>query len=175
MWDISKILRNYAIITIYPIQETFMLEILTVSFFGHRIIQDFLKVESKVEDIVKDLIYSREYVDFLVGRNGDFDRIVSSSVIRIKRKVFAANSSHICVLPYKTVDIEYLIRYYDEVEICEVSAGAFPRAAIEIRNKYMVDRSDIVICYVEKETGGAYRAMKYAKETGKRVINLYHS
>ena len=32
--------------------------------------------------------------------------------------------------------------------------------------------ADLVICYVEKENGGAYNAMKYAESVGKKVINL---
>ena len=37
----------------------------------------------------------------------------------------------------------------------------------------MVDRADLLICYVEKESGGAYQTMQYALKTGKKVINIY--
>ena len=37
----------------------------------------------------------------------------------------------------------------------------------------MVDRADLLICYVEKEFGGAYQTMQYALKTGKKVINIY--
>ena len=48
-----------------------------VAFFGHRYIDYF----SRVESIVRDLLNSHEYVDFLVGRDGDFDQIVSSTIL----------------------------------------------------------------------------------------------
>ena len=36
----------------------------------------------------------------------------------------------------------------------------------------MVDRADMVICYVEHTEGGAYKTMKYALDVNKLVINL---
>lgn len=42
----------------------------------------------------------------------------------------------------------------------------------QITNRSMVDRSDLVVCYVEHESGGAYQTMAYAGKSGKTVINL---
>lgn len=36
----------------------------------------------------------------------------------------------------------------------------------------MVDRADLIICYIEHEKGGAWQTVKYAIEQGKTVINL---
>ena len=36
----------------------------------------------------------------------------------------------------------------------------------------MVEQADLFVCYVEREEGGAYTAMKYAKKLEKKVINL---
>ena len=46
------------------------------------------------------------------------------------------------------------------------------KSAIQIRNHEMVDRADLIICYIEHEKGGAWRTVKYAREQGKTVINL---
>ena len=46
-----------------------MLDIYTVSFFGHREVDHFRDVERQVELLVEKLIEEKEYVDFLVGRN----------------------------------------------------------------------------------------------------------
>ena len=40
------------------------------------------------------------------------------------------------------------------------------------RNRWMVEQADLVIVFVEKDSGGAYTAMKYAKQLGKTIINL---
>ena len=36
----------------------------------------------------------------------------------------------------------------------------------------MVDRSDLVICYVDHQSGGAFQTMQYARKCGKELINL---
>ena len=42
-------------------------------------IDNFPKVEDQVEKIVRHLIQEKQYVEFLVGRDGDFDQIVAYS------------------------------------------------------------------------------------------------
>ena len=36
----------------------------------------------------------------------------------------------------------------------------------------MVDRADLIICYIEHEKGGAWQTVDYAMKQGKAVINL---
>ncbi len=36
----------------------------------------------------------------------------------------------------------------------------------------MVDRSDLVLCYIQHKNGGAYKTIKYAEEQGKTILNL---
>ena len=49
----------------------------TVSFFGHRVIEDPLRIEQHLETLIRKLLQEKEYVEFLVGRDGEFDQIVS--------------------------------------------------------------------------------------------------
>ncbi len=78
-------------------------------------------------------------------------------------------------MPYETKEWrdnkEYFEEYYDEIELCHDSATSHFKGAIQRRNKYMVDRANLLICYV-KEDGGAYKTMQYAIGKGKKVINL---
>ncbi len=152
------------------------MEIYTVSFFGHRYIDSFYKIEEKLEEIIRKLIREHEYIDFLVGRDGDFDQIVSSTVKRIKRDVCDCNSSLIWVMPYPKAEYsnnqDNFEEYYDEIEVCYESSKAHPKSAIQIRNQTMVDRSDLVIFYVETTSGGAYQTMKYADKQCKNIINI---
>ena len=46
------------------------------------------------------------------------------------------------------------------------------KSAIQIRNREMVDRADLVICYVESNHGGAWQTVKYAMEQKKKGLNL---
>ena len=153
-----------------------MLRLYTVSFFGHRIIEDFNRAEANVETLIRDLLLQKEYVEFLVGRGGDFDQIVSSAVKRLQRRIRADNSSLVCVLPYPTAELrnhEKSFRdYYDEIEICDAAQNSYPKRAYQIRNRQMVDRSDLVVFCVEHRSGGAYQTMRYAQKQGKQIINL---
>ena len=52
------------------------MELFTVAFFGHRYVDNILAVEDKLEDIILSLMREKEYVDFVVVHNGDFDQCV---------------------------------------------------------------------------------------------------
>lgn len=152
------------------------MEFYTVAFFGHRDFYAHHSCEKKLIPILKDLINTKEYVDFLVGRNGEFDIFASSCIKRAKNELWDCNSSLILVLPYPTAEFrnseEYFVEYYDEIEICEKSAMAHYKSAMQIRNREMVDRADLIICYIERKKGGAFQSIQYAEKQGKTIINL---
>ncbi len=153
-----------------------MLDIFTVAFFGHRYIDNPLKVEELLEEQIRKLINEKEYVDFIVGRNGVFYQCVSSTVLRVRKSVRDANSALVLVLPYPTAEYlnneEYFHNYYTDVEISYEASKAHPKSAIQIRNREMVDRADLVICYIKHNEGGAYKTVQHALMMGKTVINL---
>ena len=72
-----------------------------------------------------------------------------------------------------TKNVDNLDKYYDYVEICPENEKVHPKQAIQVRNCYMVDRSDLSVFWVDHEKGGAYKTMKYAAESGKDHKNLY--
>lgn len=148
----------------------------TVAFFGHRHIDNHFETEKELERIVENLINKEEYVEFLVGRNGDFDILVSSVIRRIQRKSDKDNSSLVLILPYvPTHDDLYwksVSALYDVVEVCEKSANAHFKAAISIRNRNMVDRAETIYFYIERNFGGAYNAFEYAEKQGKNCVLL---
>ena len=152
-----------------------MLDVYTVSFFGHRELPNMFALEDKLMTILREIINTHEYVEFLVGMDGDFDQLCSSCIRRAIADYAWGNASLILVLPYERADYrnnkESFEQYYDEVEICYEASQAHPKGAIFERNKQMADRSDLVICAVERD-GGAAMAAKYAEQQGKKVINL---
>ena len=155
------------------------LDVYTVSFFGHRYIDNISAIEDKLEPIIENLLRTKEYVEFLVGRNGDFDRIAASVVRRVKNRIDYGNCELILILPYPTAEYreneEYFHQYYDDVEICYESSHSHYKAAIGIRNRSMIDRSNLVICYVTNDNGGAYKAVRYAENMFKDVLNIAFS
>ena len=81
------------------------MRIFTVAFFGHRYAENIIKAEKLLEKQIRKLIDENEYVDFLVGRNGDFDQCVSSSVLRVRKNYRDDNSALVLVLPYLSQSI----------------------------------------------------------------------
>lgn len=77
----------------------------TVSFFGHRYVEDFSGVERTVERILSELFQRNEMIELLVGKDGEFDQIVSSSIKRAKRQYGDYYCSHVWVLPYPTAEL----------------------------------------------------------------------
>jgi len=153
-----------------------MLDVFTVSFFGHRKMEHMSEVEMNLENIIRELLTHKEYVEFLVGRNGEFDLLAASTVCRMKRDVRADNNALILMLPYSTAELANnqasFEGYYDSIEISETAASGYFKAAIQIRNRGMVDRSDLVICCVTRKGGGAYQSVMYAEKRGKKILNV---
>ncbi len=152
------------------------MNIYTVSFFGHRQISNPLDVDNSLVEEIRTLIRSKEYVEFLVGRNGDFDIMAASAVRRTQKELDYGNSSLVLVLPYMTKEYRKntaaFEEYYNEIEICQRSSDSHFKGAFQVRNRLMVDRSDMIICCIEHDSGGAYKTVQYAKRKKKTVKNL---
>ena len=153
-----------------------MLEIFTVSFFGHREVERFRDTEQALENLIHKLLSEHEYVEILIGRNGEFDQLVSSVVHRVRKRLDSSNSSLVLVLPYMIAEFrdneDSFYDYYDEVEVSQSASGGHFKAAMQTRNKEMVDRSHLVVFYVDHASGGAYQTLKYAKKNEVPYINI---
>ena len=146
------------------------MDVYKVAFIGHREIPNIISIQNELERIAKELIRTKEFVEFYVGRNGDFDISVASAVKFAQKTLGRENSSLILVLPYSTKDIEYYEKFYDEIII---PVTAHFKAAITERNKWLIDHSDLLVGYVEKDKkGGAQTALKYAESQGTKIVNL---
>lgn len=148
----------------------------TVSFFGHRIISNAIETEKRLEEIIRRILKENEYTEFFVGREGEFDIIVSSVIRRVVKSCDYGNSSLVLVMPYMKAEYrnneQNFFDYYDEIEVCQQSEKVHFKSAITIRNKVMIDRSDLVISCIEHEYGGAYIAVKYAQKQNIDIINI---
>ena len=56
-------------------------------------------------------------------------------------------------------------------EIIYTAEKYFP-GCMHARNRYMAERSDVCICYLTEDKGGAAYTVKYAKQKGLRIINI---
>ena len=148
----------------------------TVSFFGHREIENPADIENRLNNLLRDLISQKECIEFLIGKDGEFDLLASSVIKQAIRRYGYGNTYFILVLPYMKAEYrdneKNYFDYYDEVEICTESAKAHYKSAIQIRNRNMVDRSNLVVCCIQHKSGGAFRTVQYAKKQHCRIVNL---
>ena len=132
------------------------MDIYTVSFFGHRYIEQSVLIEELLDTLIHDLITQKEYVEFLIGRDGEFDLLASSAIKRAIRKYSCGNARLVLVLPYmRTVyrdNKKSYFDYYDEVEICEEAAKVHYKSAIKVRNRNMVAPPDLVVCCIQHKS-----------------------
>ena len=147
------------------------MEIYRVAFFGHRELQNCFAVRDEIEKILPDILRKHEYVEFYVGRNGEFDEMAASAVKIAQKQFGKQNSSLILTLAYPIKNMEYYKDYYDDIVI-PIDSDTHFKAAITKRNQWMVDNADVPICYVAHPSGGAYNAIKRAEARGINVINI---
>ena len=148
------------------------MDVFTVSLFGHRKIDDLRQLDEKLTPMIKELIKTKPYVAFLIGRNGEFDEYAASLIKRARKEVERENSDLTLVLPYSVTDLQYYEKYYDHVMIPECIEQIHPKGAITKRNQWMTEQADLFICYINHKEGGAYSTLKYAKKLQKEIINL---
>lgn len=148
----------------------------TVCFFGDRTVRQPAYVKEKIKKIISDVIEANEDMKFLVGEDGFFDVICSFTISEFLKRLNDKKASLVLVLPYMNSTYckypEHFLNYYDEVEICDKSSVVYFKAVMEVRNQIMIDRSDLVVCYVLHGGGEAANTLKYAKKQQKNIINV---
>ena len=120
------------------------------------------------------------YNSFYFGGAPGFDLLAAFALIYLKK---AFDIKLICALPYENF---YLSDEFDEAwrrdyqaiinkcdEIINVS-GAREKTGdcFGARNKFMVDNSDILICFSDGKPGGTKNTIGYACQKGLKIINL---
>ena len=143
-----------------------------VVLFGHRDFYGHRLLEERLCSLLKNILCTHSFLEIYIGRNGEFDRYVASVVKHLKAVVGEERIALYCVLPYPEKDMEYYENYYDGVMIPGHIERVHPKGAIEKRNRWMVEQADLVVGYVERDSGGACAALRYAEKHGKNIINL---
>ena len=136
------------------------------TFFGHKDSPSY--IAPKLEETIERLIKENDDIRFYVGYNGGFDRMVIGALDRLKSKYRQINYSIVLYTP------EFDKRDFTGVETIypEGIENAPKRFALDRRNRWMVNNSDAVICYVTHSYGGAYKFVAMAEKKKLRIINL---
>ncbi len=131
------------------------------TFFGHR---DCYKLEREVLYRAIKLLIGQGADTFYVGNQGYFDSLVYGCLKELRRK-------------YPQIRVAVVLAYLPTGEEREENTmypeiEGHPRFAVERRNRWMIDASDLCLCYIEHTWGGAYKFALLAKKRGLTVINL---
>ena len=153
---------------------------MTVCFTGHRSIPDAdkEKLSKRIMDEIEKL-YDMGARTFIAGGALGFDMLCETCVIALRR--LKGDVKLILALPCREQDknwseIEKLCLYNIKVMADKVVyvSESYSSDCMFKRNRYMVDNSDVVICYKDgRLKGGTYYTMKYALDNNKKIINLY--
>ena len=140
---------------------------MTITFCGHSTFNKTDEYEHELLEILENTVGDAP-AEFFLGGYGNFDSFAYSCCKKYKGK--HPKASLVFVTPYLRIDPTYAA-LYDSVVYPDIEDKPL-KFAITYRNKYMVEKSDIVIAFIDHEWGGAYKTYVYAKRKGKRVINL---
>ncbi len=141
---------------------------LTCTFFGHKDAPN--EIESLLLSTLIDLIENKNILKCYVGNHGNFDFLVARCLSSLKRNYPIDYCIVLAYMPLNSIS----------TPTCEHSETLLPkgiekipkRFAISFRNKWMIERSEYVITYVEHTFGCSVRFQEMAKKKKKTVINL---
>ena len=139
----------------------------TCCFFGHREVTHYIR--EKLTAIIENLITETGVIEFYVGHQGQFDRIVYSVLKELGIKY--PHIRHTVVLAY--MPDEHIKEVYGEDTLFPDGMESAPRRfAISKRNDWMIQHSDYAVCYVHKITGGAAKFREKAEKRRLKILDV---
>ena len=136
----------------------------TVTFFGHR--DTPKETEPALRLTLIDLIENKNATVFYVGNHGNFDAMVRRQLEDLSKTYPIKYYVVLAYMPSKKDEP-------DERSILPEEIETVPRRfAINYRNKWMLNKSDIVITYVTHNFGGAWEFKQMAERQSKIIIFL---
>lgn len=137
------------------------------TFFGHT--DTPKEIEPILRSTLIELIEKQNVHLFFVGNHGCFDQMVTNTLNTLKNQY--PEIQFYIVLAYLPTEKQIETNKTDTV-FPEGIECVPKRFAIVWRNQWMIDRSDFVITFVQRNFGGAATFQKKAAKKGKRIINL---
>lgn len=133
------------------------------TFFGHR--DCSISIKASLRAVIMKLIENDNVDTFYIGNHGSFDHYVLSL---IKELSFLYPHIQYAVvlnrIPDTAADVNSILP--------EGIETIHPRFTISWRNKWMIEHSDYVVCYVVRAWGGAYQFSELAKKKNKKIIYI---
>ena len=144
-----------------------------ITFCGHADFVSTKEYERCFLDILKDKIGDGS-ADLYLGGYGAFDRFAYTCCRKYQKE--NPKVSLIFVTPYLTTAYQ---KKHFETQENQYDAILYPpiedkpsKFALVYRNRYMAEKADLLIVYVNRTWGGAYQMYRCARQKGKPIFNL---
>lgn len=144
---------------------------------GHRDLPEAFDV-NELYDLLEGVI--REgYDTFYCGMARGFDLLALDCLVSLGRKY----PLHlVACIPYEgqenSFSFETRKKYLSLLEWCDEKEVLFPAyrfGCYHARDRYMVDRADLVVAYCTRDSGGTAYTLRYAEKSGKEIRYLGES
>ena len=152
----------------------------TCFFTGHRIIsEETMSALAADLDIVLDELISDGIDTFICGGAVGFDTLAACRVIVAKKRF--PNITLELILPCrdqtakwrKSYDIALYQRIKGLADSVVYVSETYSPECMHLRNRTMADRSSVCVAYYNGRGGGTAYTVRYARDRGLSVINLY--
>lgn len=142
------------------------------AFTGHRKMEDNFDAQllrSAVENLV-----GRGVVSFYCGMAMGFDLIAADVVLEVKKKCPQVRliACVPCPEQQKYFPAAEKSKYERILPLCdrvEIIAEKYYKGCMLARDRFMVDNSDLVLAYMNKDDGGTAYTVRYARSKNKEI------
>lgn len=150
----------------------------TACFTGHRKIsvKQYDAIYERLKATIVSLI-ERNYRFFGAGGAIGFDTMAAQAVLAIRNQY--PHIRLILVLPCRSQAekwSEYDRAIYEHIKAqadkVVYTAQEYTKNCMHLRNRHLVDNSNVCICYLTERTGGTAYTVSYARMQGIEVINI---
>ena len=135
------------------------------TFIGHK--NCSAEIKNQLYSVIEDLINKNNVDKFYVGTHGNFDFYVYSVLSQLKNKY---EIKIVVALAY--IDMKPSYYNEDETVFPEILESCPRKFAILKRNKYMIEKSNFLVAYVNNAFSNAYKSLEYAEKRKLKIINL---
>ncbi len=144
-----------------------------ITFCGHSQYTETKQDEQKILDYLEKTV-GNSPAELYLGGYGAFDHFALKCGKKYQET--HPNTKLIFITPYidnsyQKRHLENLKNFYNEIIYPDLE-NVPQRFAISQRNKWMVEKSDCVVAYIDHSFGGAYTTYKYAIKRNKPIFNL---
>ncbi len=152
----------------------------SVSFTGHRRIENTYELRYRLRDTVSELI-EQGYTDFYAGGAYGFDMMCEQEVLFLKTE-YPRIKLHL-VLPCREKELTRKWNDYDRSSFfmimdmsdsVEYISELYFKGCMKLRNERLIEYADLLLCYYDnkKNASGTGQTVRLAQKKNISIINL---